>query len=173
MPKVLAQVTISFWKMIPDHIADVPGEPDQGLPDEPGKPGHLPARPTRPVDPGYGVPEGGEPPIIWPGDPSQGLPPMIGWPLPPDPSDPTTKPLPKPPAGIWPRPPVPGQPLPPSDRPPKPGHPIARPPIHFPGKPDQGLPPMVGYPLPPDICNPPPGSPEWPDQSLPGEAQPK
>jgi hypothetical protein len=165
MPKVLAQVTVSFWKMISDDLGGVPGEPDQGLPPtEPGKPEHKPL-PKPPV---------GEvqPPIIWPGDPSQGLPPMIGWPL-PDPDRPSHKPV-EPPAGIWPRPPVAGQPLPPSgQRPPKPGHPIARPPIYFPGKPEQGLPPMVGFPLPPDICNPPPGSPEWPDQSLPGEAQPK
>ena len=173
---VLAQVTVSFWKYVPDNFAGIPGgeapdhtlpsggAPDQSLPEpSPGKPGHLPAPPSGEV----------KPPIIWPGDPSQGLPPMIGWPL-PDPDRPGHLPA-EPPGGIWPRPPAPGQPLPPSGsaRPPKPGHPIARPPIHFPGKPDQGLPPMVGYPLPPDICNPPPGSPEWPDQGLPPQAQPK
>ncbi len=72
--------------------------PDQGLPGRPpgfwggerpswpGHPGHLPARPERPIDPGYGW--GGperpghglpQPPHLWPRPPGGGLPVDPGW----------------------------------------------------------------------------------------------
>ena len=90
------------------------------------------------------------PPVFFPGSPDQGLPPMVGWPLPEDPGEPA-QPLPptiehpihKPEGG---RPERPGRPA-------RPGHPIEKPPFFIPGKPDQGLPPMIGWPLPEEECS--------------------
>lgn len=156
MPFATIQISYTAWI---NQVEGMPGAPDQSLP-ESGRPGHQPARPGRPTDPGYGVeaPDGTpNPPIYWPGQPDQGLPPAIAWPIAP------------------PRP-APGEPahpiVPPEQRPGRPGQPIARPPelsrpvrpdqpiappgevtpeqpIYIPAHPEQGLPPMVGFPLPP------------------------
>jgi hypothetical protein len=114
------------------------GHPDQGLPGIEG-----------PVDPGYGVDEGGV--GIWPGLPDQGLPkpppgiwpPPVGiWPPTPLPPD-----HPMPPGSIWPPVGHPSHPIAPG-RPVRPDQGLPRPP----GTPDQGL----------------PGQPPHPDQGLPG-----
>jgi hypothetical protein len=70
----------------PDHGFN-PNYPDQGLPGAGGRPGHLPSRPGRPIDPGFGW-GGGERPghPIAPGGrpgghPDQGLPPELGPPV--------------------------------------------------------------------------------------------
>lgn len=85
--------------------------PDQGLPGaggRPPRPGHLPSRPGRPVDPGFGW-GGGERPghPIAPGGrpggrPDQGLPPELGPPIgPTHPWEPPSgEELPPPPADI-------------------------------------------------------------------------
>lgn len=110
------------------------GHPDQGLPGGGG-----------PVDPDYGIDEGGRPthPIELP-DPPPGIwpPPTVGHPIQPLPPTDGT-----PPGTIW---PSPGHPA----------HPLPRPPVSG-GRPDQGLPggpevqpPQPGQPLPT-----PPGTP--------------
>jgi hypothetical protein len=58
---------------------DQGAHPDQGLPAPGGRPGHLPARPGRPVDPGWGWGGGGRPPHVWPRPPSGGLPVDPDW----------------------------------------------------------------------------------------------
>ena len=77
--------------------------PDQGLPGGGGRPGHLPARPGRPVDPDWGFGEGGRPDQGLPGGPSR-----PGNPRPPHPGN---------------RPPGSGLPEHPAHRPPWAGHP--------------------------------------------------
>ena len=57
----------------PDQgLPGFPEYPDQGLPGRPPRPGHPLPRPPRPVDPGWGVDEGGYP--------DQGLPELPGRP---------------------------------------------------------------------------------------------
>jgi hypothetical protein len=100
----------------------------------PGRPGHLPSYPGRPIDPDWGV-DGGE---VWP-------------PIPPQ----------RPPH-VWPRPPGGGLPIDPGwgvgGRPERPDHGL---PIwpSIPGKPDNSLPPVEGVEPPP--VDPPPGT-VWP-----------
>lgn len=77
----------------PGHLPGWGRPPRPGRPEMPERPGHLPGwggRPSRPVDPGWGVDEGDH---IWPLPPGAGLPPSPGQPLPP--VDP-------PPGTIWP-----------------------------------------------------------------------
>lgn len=115
--------------------------PSHGLPPSfPGRPGHLPARPGRPVDPSYGVGEG-HPDQGLPAGPDQGLPPLPpGAPVAPGH-------LPWHPGG------APDQGLP-GGSPGDPQHPIWIPDEDL--KPGQGLPvepgeiwpPMVGLPEP-------------------------
>jgi hypothetical protein len=142
------------------------GHPDQGLPGEPGRPGHLPAWPERPVDPGFGWPGGGRPGHL-PSYPGMGggsgipdntlpsTPPpqvMPGWTLVlvrgPDmkwhyatiaPSSPPPRPTP--------------EPIPPG------------------GAPDQGLPPQPAHPIAPPGGGSPPTAGQLP--GAPPTAQPK
>ena len=150
----------------PDHGFN-PDYPDQGLPGggrPGGRPGHLPARDRwgRPVDPGFGVDEGGYPDQGLPGGPNRpGRPPHPGRPERPE------HPSHRPPWAGRPRPEWPPGPTDPNwgvDAPiDTPDHPI-----HIPGTPDHGLPgepsvghpipPVAGHPMPPDL---PPGS-IWP-----------
>jgi hypothetical protein len=58
------------------------GHPDQGLPGG-GRPGHLPSRPGRPGGrPDQGLPGGGRPPHTWPRPPGGGLPVDPDWGVP-------------------------------------------------------------------------------------------
>lgn len=107
-----------------------PGRPDIGLPDE-----------EHPVDPDYGIDEGGSE-GVWPGEPDTGLP--------------------TPPPGIWPplTPEHPWRPLPPGGE--RPGQPLPRPPRPgggggTPGQPLPGEEPEVEPPitLPPGSIWPP------------------
>ena len=126
----------------PDN--ELPGRPPGfwggERPSWPGHPGHLPARPGRPVDPGYGVEL---PPVVEGGPPEypdQGLPPT--YPVRPGHG------LPRPPH-VWPRPPRPVDPGYGIDVPVSPEHPI-----YMPGAPDHELPLPPGAvwpPLPPDV----------------------
>jgi len=97
MPQIVLLVPLGE---LPGLIPGVPGHPDQGLPgggaypDQglpgfpgfPVRPGHLPSRPGRPIDPGFGW-GGGErpghglpvPPQVWPRPPGGGLPVDPGW----------------------------------------------------------------------------------------------
>jgi hypothetical protein len=101
----------------PPGIWPGPGYPDQGLPgrpphvgnrppgswDRPEYPSTGPVRPGRPIDPGYGVEEGGGTAgqlPIWPLDPAHPI-------APPIPGEPELPPVDPPPGTIWP-------PLPPS-----------------------------------------------------------
>jgi hypothetical protein len=130
--------------------------PDQGLPGRPpgfwggerpswpGRPGQGLPWPGRPVDPGWGVDEGGRPDQGlpgYPGRPGHGLPrPPHVWPRPPGgglPVDPGWG------VGAWPGRPDHGLPIWPS----------------IPGKPDNSLPPVEGETPPP--TDPPPGT-VWP-----------
>jgi hypothetical protein len=171
----------------PDQgLPGYPGRPSQGLPRPPwegggdpgygvgeGRPGHLPARPGRPVDPGYGVGEDGAGQLpIFPLEPGQGLPGGGG--------EHPGQGLPAEPGTVW--PPLPGGgtgfhgravlgcyawyngqmhhhfvvvtiPEVPPERPPvDPGYGV------------EGQPPVAGQPLPPGR----PGYPVRPDQGLPG-----
>lgn len=134
----LVKVILEIWKDIPDHkLSDLIGSgqhPDQGLPQPGGRPDQgLPGR-ERPVDPGYGQPEGGHP--------DQGLPgyghPDQGLPQPPvDPGFGQGRPPTDPGYGQ-------GHPVPPhvSTGPVPPGHASGQPlPPGQPPRPSQGLPP--------------------------------
>ena len=119
---------------------------------------NIPERPDRPVDPGWGHPEGGRPGQGLPGGPEapgQGLPgrpPSVG------------QPLPRPPVGY---PPSPGQPLPPQGRPPGAGQPLPRPPYQPPAGGVGGVPPQRPGPGHPEY--PSQGNPEYPAHGGPGE----
>jgi hypothetical protein len=189
----------------PDQgLPGFPGAPDQGLPgwggerpgnrppgSFPGYPSTGPVRPGRPVDPGYGIEEGGTGQLpVWPVDPEspdQGLPPEVPPGLPELPPGTVWPPLPPsvPPgkalaviyiSGVGSRwavldiPVRPERPVDPDygidegDTPPaRPGPPL-RP---GQGLPPTGRPPTAGQPLPPT------GRPPRPDQGLPPAAQPK
>jgi len=180
---MLARITAIGGDLYHVTVLQTGEHPDQGLPGMGGRPGHLPAWPERPVDPGFGV--GG----ARPGHrPDQGLP---GNPNFPDNSLPSTPPpqlLPgytlvlvrtadmkwhyaavSPGTPVQPLPPHPDQGLP--GQPPAPdqglpGHP------GVPPRPDQGLP---GGGVPPHVGGGPMpgGGVNRPDQGLPPTAQPR
>jgi hypothetical protein len=127
-------------------------------------------RQGRPVDPDWGVDEGGYPDHELPGlgeHPDHGLPPgWGGFPGHPDQGLPGQRPphVGNRPPGSGGRPPRPGQGLPRPGRPVDPGYGVGsgEHPGHLPVwpiGPDQGLPPVPGQPLPP--TDPPPGT-IWP-----------
>jgi hypothetical protein len=134
-------------------VAEEEGDISNALPEgeeeaSGGRPSRLPSRGGR-LKP--------RPPIFFPGEPDQGLPPMIGIPEQPiaGEEDEVSNELP---AEVE-RPATPEHPIRGGQRP-KPGHPIEKPPIHLPAKPEQGLPPMTGWELPIEECAPDPSAKE-------------